>query len=112
MLLRGVGVGGYGERTFSALTVEHDRGGDGIETVETLDRELVGTGDVHVADGAASITDHVMVVVGVGVESSGATTDRDLPKLSHSGELIQRLVHGAKRDPGHFFACTVVERFC
>lgn len=109
VLLRGVGVGGYGKRAVSTLSVEHDRRRDGVKAVESFDRELVGAVDVDVAHGAASIADHVVVVVGVGVEPARSAADGDVSEFPHCGEIVQGLVHGSKRDTGHLTAGTVVQ---
>lgn len=76
VLLCGV-VGWVGRRgALCAFAVEHDRWRNGVKAVKSIDRELVGTADVDVADGAAGVADHVVVVVGVRVEPRGpAPTD-------------------------------------
>jgi len=67
---------------------------------------------VNVEDGSADVTDRVVVVGDIRVESSRAVVDADLAEFAHRSEIGQRLVDGPKGDSWHLLGCGCVQRFC
>lgn len=72
----------------------HDRHRRRREAAVDIGRELGGAIDMNVEDGSADVTDRVVVVGDIWVESSRAVVDADLAKFAHRSEIGQRLVDG------------------
>ena len=72
----------------------HDRHRRRREAAVNIGRELGGAIDMNVEDGSADVTDRVVVVGDIWVESSRAVVDADLAKFAHRSEIGQRLVDG------------------